>query len=123
MSAAGRRAVASAAAALAGALLLASCGGTDDSGSSDPQTLRLWHYEGPTSAMGVAWAEAIKEFEAQHPGVKVKFEEKSFPVRTARPSSTVTARSTAPMARSRFLKARLSPSTGSTQRQSLGRWE
>ncbi|MFI1052501.1 ABC transporter substrate-binding protein [Streptomyces griseoruber] len=73
-----RRAVASAAGALAGALLLASCGGTNNSGSSDPKTLRLWHYEGPTSAMGVAWAEAIKEFEAQHPGVKVKFEEKSF---------------------------------------------
>ena len=28
--------------------------------------------------MGVAWKEAIKEFEAQHPGVKVKFEEKGF---------------------------------------------
>jgi raffinose/stachyose/melibiose transport system substrate-binding protein len=28
--------------------------------------------------MGAAWNEAIKEFEAQHPGVKVKFEEKGF---------------------------------------------
>ncbi|MFI7504128.1 ABC transporter substrate-binding protein [Streptomyces sp. NPDC049687] len=73
-----RRAMASAAAALAGALLLASCGGSGSGGSSDPKTLRLWHYEAPNSAMGVAWAEAIKEFEAQHPGVKVKFEEKSF---------------------------------------------
>jgi raffinose/stachyose/melibiose transport system substrate-binding protein len=72
-----RRVVASAAAALAGALFLASCGDSDG-GSSDATTLRLWHYEAPNSAMGVAWAEAIKEFEATHPGVKVKFEEKSF---------------------------------------------
>ncbi|MFE9625594.1 ABC transporter substrate-binding protein [Streptomyces sp. NPDC006527] len=73
-----RRVVASAAAALAGALFLASCGDSDGGGSSDATTLRLWHYEAPNSAMGVAWAEAIKEFEATHPGVKVKFEEKSF---------------------------------------------
>ncbi|MFE0456739.1 ABC transporter substrate-binding protein [Streptomyces sp. NPDC058914] len=73
-----RRVVASAAAALAGALFLASCGDSDGGGSSDAKTLRLWHYEAPNSAMGVAWAEAIKEFEATHPGVKVKFEEKSF---------------------------------------------
>ncbi|MCX5349640.1 MULTISPECIES: ABC transporter substrate-binding protein [Streptomyces] len=72
-----RRAVATAAVALAGSLLLASCG-SSDSGSSDGKTLKLWHYEGPDSAMGVAWNEAIKEFEAKHPGVKVKFEEKGF---------------------------------------------
>ncbi|WP_328555245.1 extracellular solute-binding protein [Streptomyces sp. NBC_00358] len=72
-----RRAAAAVAVALAGALLATSCGGSD-SGSSDGKTLKLWHYEGPDSAMGVAWKEAIKEFEAQHPGVKVKFEEKGF---------------------------------------------
>lgn len=72
-----RRRVVATAAVLAGSLLLASCGGSD-SGSSDGKTLTLWHYEGPDSAMGVAWNEAIKEFEAQHPGVKVKFEEKGF---------------------------------------------
>jgi raffinose/stachyose/melibiose transport system substrate-binding protein len=63
---------------LTGSLLLTSCGGNSDNGSSDSKTLKLWHYEGPDSAMGVAWNEAIKEFEAQHPGVKVKFEEKGF---------------------------------------------
>ncbi|WP_043679330.1 extracellular solute-binding protein [Streptomyces xylophagus] len=63
---------------LSGSLLLSSCGGSSDGGSSDGKTLKLWHYEGPDSAMGVAWNEAIKEFEAQHPGVKVKFEEKGF---------------------------------------------
>lgn len=72
-----RRAMA-AAVILSGSLLLSSCGGSSDGGSSDGKTLKLWHYEGPDSAMGVAWNEAIKEFEAQHPGVKVKFEEKGF---------------------------------------------
>ncbi|GAB2617252.1 extracellular solute-binding protein [Streptomyces capparidis] len=70
-----RRRVAIAAVA-AGMLVLAGCGG--DSGDGDGKTLRLWHYEGPESAMGKAWAEVIKEFEKTHPGVKVKFEEKSF---------------------------------------------
>jgi raffinose/stachyose/melibiose transport system substrate-binding protein len=72
-----RRVTAVAAALLSGALTLTACGGSD-SGSSDAKTLKLWHYEGPDSAMGVAWNEAIKEFEAKHPGVKVKFEEKGF---------------------------------------------
>ncbi|MFI9011060.1 ABC transporter substrate-binding protein [Actinosynnema sp. NPDC053489] len=64
------------AAAMAALLAVAGCGGSE--GSSDPNTLRLWHYEGPDSAMGVAWAEAIRQFEASHPGVKVEFEEKGF---------------------------------------------
>lgn len=46
--------------------------------AAETGTLKLWHYEGPNSAMGVAWAAAIKEFEATHPGVKVAFEEKGF---------------------------------------------
>jgi raffinose/stachyose/melibiose transport system substrate-binding protein len=60
--------------ALAAPLLVA-CG--DDAGGNANE-LRLWHYEGPDSAMGKAWAEAIKEFEDTHPGVTVKFEEKGF---------------------------------------------
>ncbi|GID91960.1 extracellular solute-binding protein [Amorphoplanes digitatis] len=69
----------------AGALLLAASLGLtacSDSGSGDEgaeaKTLTLWHYEGPTSAMGVAWNRAIELFKASHPGVEVKFEEKSF---------------------------------------------
>nr|WSY54506.1 extracellular solute-binding protein [Streptomyces sp. NBC_00886] len=73
-----RRRATAAAVILSGSLLLSSCGGSSDGGSSDGKTLKLWHYEGPDSAMGVAWNEAIKEFEAGHPGVKVKFEEKGF---------------------------------------------
>jgi raffinose/stachyose/melibiose transport system substrate-binding protein len=48
------------------------------SAPAESRVLRLWHYEGPTSAMGIAWAEAIKQFEASHPGVTVEFEEKGF---------------------------------------------
>jgi len=70
----------------AGALLLAtslaltacSGSGSDDKEGSDAKTLTLWHYEGPTSAMGIAWNKAIELFKASHPGVEVKFEEKSF---------------------------------------------
>lgn len=65
------------------AIALAACGGGDDSSSSaeegaDAKTLTLWHYEGPTSAMGIAWTKAIEIFKQKHPGVEVKFEEKSF---------------------------------------------
>jgi raffinose/stachyose/melibiose transport system substrate-binding protein len=60
-----------------GSLALTACGG-DDKSASSPKELKLWHYEGPDSAMGVAWNQAIKEFEAAHPGVTVKFEEKGF---------------------------------------------
>jgi raffinose/stachyose/melibiose transport system substrate-binding protein len=61
-------------------MALTACGGSDTgSGSGNtPKTLTLWHYEGPTSAMGIAWNEAIKQFKASHPNVTVKFEEKSF---------------------------------------------
>jgi raffinose/stachyose/melibiose transport system substrate-binding protein len=59
------------------ALALTACGSTGSDGA-DAKTLTLWHYEGPTSAMGIAWNQAIKEFQTSHPGVTVKFEEKSF---------------------------------------------
>jgi raffinose/stachyose/melibiose transport system substrate-binding protein len=67
----------------AASLALAACGNgaeeTSGGGSSGgARTLTLWHYETADSAMGVAWADAIKQFEAKHPGVRVKFEEKGF---------------------------------------------
>jgi raffinose/stachyose/melibiose transport system substrate-binding protein len=74
-----RRRVALTAVALASSLLLAACGGSgSNGGSGDGKTLTLWDYESPDSAMGVAWNEAIKEFKASHPGVKVAFEAKGF---------------------------------------------
>ncbi|MFC5826636.1 ABC transporter substrate-binding protein [Nonomuraea insulae] len=67
----------------AAALALSACGsgGSESSPSASgtaPRVLKLWHYESADSAMGKAWAEAIKKFEASHPNVTVKFEEKSF---------------------------------------------
>jgi raffinose/stachyose/melibiose transport system substrate-binding protein len=63
---------------VAASLALSACGSSSDSSDSSAKTLTLWHYEGPTSAMGIAWAQAIKDFQSSHPGVTVKFEEKSF---------------------------------------------
>jgi raffinose/stachyose/melibiose transport system substrate-binding protein len=63
--------------ALSGTLLLASCG-SSGGGAGDGKTLKLWHYEAPDSAMGIAWKQAIAEFKKTHPGVKVEFEEKGF---------------------------------------------
>jgi raffinose/stachyose/melibiose transport system substrate-binding protein len=77
-----RRRVALLATLAAATLTVAACGADEGDGSSgggsQSKELKLWHYEGPDSAMGVAWNQAIKEFEASHPGVKVKFEEKGF---------------------------------------------
>ena len=80
---AGRRAVA--ALAVAG-LALAGCSSSGGSSNASPggkkdykgKTLTLWHYEAADSAMGIAWNQAIKDFKAKYPGVKVKFEQKGF---------------------------------------------
>jgi raffinose/stachyose/melibiose transport system substrate-binding protein len=61
---------------VAAATVLTACGDDGDAGAG--KELRLWHYESPDSAMGVAWNKAIEEFEASHEGVTVKFEEKGF---------------------------------------------
>jgi raffinose/stachyose/melibiose transport system substrate-binding protein len=65
------------AAVMVAALAMAGCG-SDQQAADGPRTLKLWHFEGPDSAMGAAWGEAIKQFEASHPNVKVAFEEKGF---------------------------------------------
>jgi len=72
---------------VAGAVILSGCasGSTDTSKSTGVnksvdgkgKTLTLWHYESDTSAMGIAWNQAIKTFEKET-GAKVKFEPKSF---------------------------------------------
>lgn len=59
-------------------LVLAGCGGSDgddDAGGDD--VLRVWHYETPDSAMGIAWEEAMRVFE-EETGATVEFEERSF---------------------------------------------
>ncbi|MFD0577618.1 ABC transporter substrate-binding protein [Dactylosporangium darangshiense] len=72
-----RNAALAAAAILALTGTLAACGDGGEA-TGDGKTLKLWHYEGANSAMGIAWNEAIKQFESSHPGVKVVFEEKNF---------------------------------------------
>ena len=62
---------------IAGLALAGCAGGSADDGGEAGDTLKLWHYEGADSAMGKAWAEAIKVFE-EETGATVEFEEKSF---------------------------------------------
>ena len=68
-----------AAALAASALVLAGCGSSGDAeaegGGGD--VLRLWHFESETSAMGIAWEEAINVFE-EETGATVELEAKSF---------------------------------------------
>ncbi len=45
---------------------------------AEPRVFRIWHYEAADSAMGASWADALKDFEASHPDVKVEFELKTF---------------------------------------------
>jgi raffinose/stachyose/melibiose transport system substrate-binding protein len=65
-------------------LLAVACGGDDgdgdggQAGSELSGTLRLWHYETPNSAMGIAWDRAIEVFEETYPDVTVEFEERGF---------------------------------------------
>lgn len=68
------RTLAAAAALAAAAVVLSGCSAGD---SGDENVLRLWHYEGADSAMGIAWDQAIKTFE-EETGATVEFEEKSF---------------------------------------------
>ncbi|WP_454859724.1 ABC transporter substrate-binding protein [Promicromonospora soli] len=67
------------AAAMAGALALAGCTGQSaGGGDTDDSTLTIWHYENEDSAMGQAWAEAIKIFEEENPDVTVDVEKQTF---------------------------------------------
>jgi raffinose/stachyose/melibiose transport system substrate-binding protein len=76
-----RKLVAATAVVAAATLGLAACGGSSsggDTSASGAKTLKLWHYEGADSAMGIAWDKAIEVFKTEHPGVTVDFERKTF---------------------------------------------
>lgn len=66
--------------ALAGTLALAGCTGPagGSGGDTDDSTLTIWHYENDDSAMGQAWAEAIRIFEEENPDVTVDVEKQTF---------------------------------------------
>jgi len=72
-----RAAVACLAAVVTAVTGLAGCGGAGSSSSSG-KVFKVWWYEAPGSAYYIAWKQAIKDFEKQHPGVRVQFSEKSF---------------------------------------------
>jgi raffinose/stachyose/melibiose transport system substrate-binding protein len=74
-----KRTMTAVAAAMAGALALTGCTGqTGGGGDTDDSTLTIWHYENEDSAMGKAWAEAIKIFEEENPDVTVDVEKQTF---------------------------------------------
>src|SRR5690625_6850409 len=73
-----RRLTTGVALATTGALALSACGGgSDNSAAGGDDVLRVWHYENPDSAMGIAWDEAMEIFE-EETGATVEFEERSF---------------------------------------------
>lgn len=74
-----KRTMTAVAAAIAGALALTGCTGqSGGGGDTDDSTLTIWHYENEDSAMGKAWAEAIKIFEEENPDVTVEVEKQTF---------------------------------------------
>lgn len=42
------------------------------------KTFKVWWWELPTTAQGIAWTKGLEEFKAKHPDVKVSFELKTF---------------------------------------------
>ena len=54
------------------ATLLASAAHAED------KTFKIWWYEAPDSAAGIAWQKALDTFKTSHPGVTVQFELKTF---------------------------------------------
>jgi raffinose/stachyose/melibiose transport system substrate-binding protein len=64
--------------AIAFALLMAGVTGCAKKEAAAPREFKIWHYESDTGAMGVAWTEAMKQFQAKHPDVKIVYENKGF---------------------------------------------
>ena len=54
------------------AMLLPACA------PAQKRIFKIWHYEAADSAMGQSWADAMKDFQAAHPDVELKFELKTF---------------------------------------------
>jgi raffinose/stachyose/melibiose transport system substrate-binding protein len=69
-----QRGIGAVAAVVATAALLTGCSGGAE---SDPNTLKLWHFEGTDSDVGIAWNKAIEIFE-EETGATVEYEDKSF---------------------------------------------
>jgi raffinose/stachyose/melibiose transport system substrate-binding protein len=62
--------------AAAAMLALAACSSGGGGGQADAKTFTVWWYEDAGNPQDTAWADALKDFEAAHPGVNVRFERK-----------------------------------------------
>ncbi|GAA1758498.1 ABC transporter substrate-binding protein [Agromyces humatus] len=69
-----KRGIVAAVALAATAAVLTGC---SSGAGSDPNTLKLWHFEGTDSDVGIAWERAIEIFE-EETGATVEYEDKSF---------------------------------------------
>ena len=58
--------------------LLATASLTVGAAYADNKIFKIWWYEAPDSAMGIAWKAALDEFQKNHPDVTVQFELKTF---------------------------------------------
>ncbi|MBN1888365.1 MAG: extracellular solute-binding protein [Thermoflexales bacterium] len=69
------------AAAMVMGLVACSGGGAAPTTAPKPaeqRVFKVWHYEAADSAMGASWDDALKDFQAKYPDVKVEFELKTF---------------------------------------------
>lgn len=46
--------------------------------AQEGETLKIWHYESPNGAMGIAWQAAMDQFQEMHPDVTIEFEARGF---------------------------------------------
>ena len=46
--------------------------------AQDGTVLKIWHYESPNGAMGMAWQAAMDKFQELHPEVTIEFESRGF---------------------------------------------
>jgi raffinose/stachyose/melibiose transport system substrate-binding protein len=52
--------------------------GAGSAAADDAKVFKIWWYEAPESAMAIAWNQALEEFKAKHPDLKIAFEQKSW---------------------------------------------
>ena len=46
--------------------------------AQEGEVFKIWHYESPNGAMGIAWQAAMDQFQEMHPDVTIEFESRGF---------------------------------------------
>lgn len=46
--------------------------------AQEGEVFKIWHYESPNGAMGIAWQAAMDKFQEMHPDVTIEFESRGF---------------------------------------------